>query len=334
MEQDRVQLVGKYAASLALVEVALGSLLHSFRVPLSGTFLSLNQGLFLSRAAIEAKHLPGAKRLPYLVSNVTAVLKSLAPAGKKLGPMLSLSMQGLLFTAGVQSFGINFAGLAAGMALLSLWTFLQPVITYYLFFGSELIAAFHYLFEKTLPYHGLALRDLAWILAGAVLLKVAAAVGLAAFVWKKGGDVRLQERLLEFARRSGVKPLEKKKGSPFWLALKDLFHPLFLISFAATALFLFYSQRGENAWILLRPLAVGFLFFYFSRTLRFRAMLERLRGTRWEGFARSCERAVEIVLAPGRHEETRRFRVEAAPDRLDDRAELSCPDAGRFHRDP
>lgn len=298
MELDRVQLVGKYAASLALIEVAVGSLLHSFRVPLSGTFLSLNQGLFLSRSALEAKDLPDARRLPYLISNVTAVLKSLAPAGKKLGPMLSLSMQGLLFTIGIQVFGINLLGLVVGMALLSLWTFIQPVLTYYLFFGNELLAAFQYLFEKTLPYHGLALRDLAWILAAVVLAKMLLAAAIAWFVWKKGGDVRIQERMLEFARRSGVKPIKKKEGSPVLLALQDLLHPLFLLSFAATALFLFYSQKGESAWILLRPLAIGFLFFYFSRAIRIQAVVERLKGTRWESFARSCEKAMEQLRRP------------------------------------
>jgi hypothetical protein len=296
MENERVRLVGKYAAILSLVEVALGSILHAFRIPFSGNFLSLNQGLLLCRAALEAKGMPQGKTLPYAVSNVTAVLKSLAPAGKKLGPMLSLSMQGLLFTIGVQLFGVNLLGLCLGMVLLSFWTFLQPLITYYLFFGSELLKAFEYLFQKTLPYHGIEAATLAWILIGLILLKAALAIGVAFLAYRWGGA--FQDRLLDWARQKGARPLDgkpgAKQGSPFLLALRDLLHPLFLVSFAATALFLVFSEHSlaTKGWIMLRPLAIGFLFFYFSRTLRLEAWLQKLHGTRWESFAKSCEHAL------------------------------------------
>lgn len=42
IEQSRVQA----ATHLAAIEISLGSLLHSFKVPFGGNFLSLNQGLF------------------------------------------------------------------------------------------------------------------------------------------------------------------------------------------------------------------------------------------------------------------------------------------------
>lgn len=295
-ENESVRLVGKYAAVLALIEVALGSVLHAFRIPFSGNFLSLNQGLLLCRAALEAKGQKNARTLSYTISNVTAVLKSLAPAGKKLGPMLSLSMQGFLFTVGIQFFGINLPGLVIGMVLLSFWTFLQPLITYYLFFGSELLKAFEYLFQKTLPYHGLEAATLWWILCGVILFKALVAATLAVLAWKWGAG--FQDRLLELARQKGARPLDgkpgAKQGSPVLLALRDLLHPLFLISLAATGIFLFFSDHSlaEKIWILMRPLAIGFMFFYLSRTLRLEAWLKKLHGTRWENFARSCEHAL------------------------------------------
>src|SRR4051812_39288335 len=109
MDNRRIELVGKYSAALSLIEVALGSLLHAFYVPFSGNFLSLNQGFLLCRASVEAKERK-LGRVGYGISNVSAVLKSLAPAGKKLGPMLSLSMQGLLFSSGEILLGANLAG--------------------------------------------------------------------------------------------------------------------------------------------------------------------------------------------------------------------------------
>lgn len=303
-ENPRIELVGKYSAILSVIEVALGSLLHAFHVPFAGNFLSLNQGYLLCRASLEAKE-KGLGSVGYSVSNVTAVLKSLAPAGKKLGPMLSLSMQGLLFSTGEGIFGGNMLGLSVGMALLSLWTFLQPLITYYLFFGSELWKAIDYLFEKSVPYTGLSLRDLAWILAGVVLLKMLAAVGLAVFACRTQGKADFQDKLLRLAGEQGARPLENGEPPTRWrairLAVGDLFRPLFLVSLAITAFFLFFSQhsQGERFWILMRPLAIGFLFFYFSRTLTLDRWLARLHGTRGEGFARACQRALSELRAFG-----------------------------------
>jgi len=302
--ENRIELIGKYSAILSVIEVALGSMLHAFHVPFAGNFLSLNQGYLLCRASLEAR----SKELGpvgYSVSNVTAVLKSLAPAGKKLGPMLSLSMQGLLFASGESIFGANVVGLSVGMALLSLWTFVQPLITYYLFFGAELWKALHYLFEKTVPYTGLELRELAWILGGIVLLKLTVAVALAVFAWRTKGRADFQDKLLQLAGDRGVKPLEGEappsRGRAIRLAVGDLFRPLFLVSLGITAFFLFFSQhsQGERLWILMRPLAIGFLFFYFSRTLTLDRWLAKLHGTRGEGFSRACQRALSELRQLG-----------------------------------
>lgn len=288
--QTTADAVGEHAATLALVEVALGSLLHAFRIPFSGTFLSLNQGFLLCRATLASQHLQGAKFVPYSVSNVAAVLKSLAPAGKKLGPMLSLSMQGLLFSLGLWIFGARLVGLVLGMLLLSLWAFVQPVLTYYLFFGERLFSAFAYVLEKTLPYLGLSLESLAWVFFGLVLLKLAAATALALFAWRTQGRLNYEDRLVRIAHERGLKTqLTEPKASlrpPLVLALRDLLRPIFLLSLAATAAFLYFAEH-EGAgigWLLLRPVAVAFLFFYFSRTLTLDRWLARLEGGRFHGF--------------------------------------------------
>lgn len=294
--QDRVELVGKYSAALSLIEVALGSVLHSFHIPFSGNFLSLNQGFLLCRASIEAKE-QGLRPVSYSISNVAAVLKSLAPAGKKLGPMLSLSAQGLLFFLGEALLGANLVGWMFGMALLSLWTFVQPLLTYYLFFGRELFQALAYLLEKTLPSWGLGMRELLWIFAAVVAAKVLAGIVLAGVAWWMRGRVSFQEKLLQLASEKGVSPLEGEaptQAAALKLAVRDLFRPLFLASLAVTAFFLYFSDHSysQRFWILLRPLAIGFIFFYFSRTLTLDRWLARLHGTRGEGFARSCQRAL------------------------------------------
>jgi len=303
-QSERIELVGKYSAALSVIEVALGSVLHSVHLPLVGNFLSLNQGFLLCRGSIEAKS-RGLKPVGYSISNVAAVLKSLAPAGKKLGPMLSLSAQGLLFALGEGALGANLAGWMLGMALLSLWTFVQPIVTYYLFFGSDLFSALHYLFDRTLPYHGISLGDLAWLLAAVVVLKMAAGAGLAWVAWRTQGRAGFQEKLLRLAAEQGARPIDGvalSRRAALWLSFRDLFRPLFLLSLAATACFLFFSEHSaaQRFWILLRPVAIGFIFFYFSRTLTLDRWLARLQGTRAEGFALACQSALAELRRFGR----------------------------------
>ena len=103
------KITGFYAGTLSLAEIGLGSLLHGLKIPLTGTFLSINQALFLTRLVKLNRNQPDARTLPFQVSNITALLKSLSPAGKKLLPMLAIASQGLLFTLGTIVFGANRA---------------------------------------------------------------------------------------------------------------------------------------------------------------------------------------------------------------------------------
>jgi hypothetical protein len=284
---QKIEDVGKYGALLSLIEVGLGSLLHSFKVPFSGLFLSLNQGYLLCRVSIKTKD----RTLAYSVSNVAAVLKSLAPAGNKLGPMLSLSMQGLLFTFGL-GLGINPLGLSLGMALMSLWSFIQPLVTYYLFFGDKLIDSAKFIYAKTLPFLGLTEEALWWILSIVVMAKVFLGISLALVAWKKQGEDDHQERLTYY-----IKPKKTQHAPPVILALKDLTRPLFVFSLGSTAIFLWFSQHpwAQILWYLMRPLAIGFIFFYISRTLTLDRWLMKLQGSRFEVFGKGCELALSRI---------------------------------------
>lgn len=302
-ENKKVEIVGHYGATLSLIEVGLGSLLHAFKVPFSGVLLSLNQGFILCRAAILSKDIPKNNWITYSISNVAAVLKSLSPAGKKLGPMLSLSMQGLLFNSGVVIFGVNPLGLCVGMALLSVWTFIQPLVTYYLFFGKELISAAEYLYDKTLPYHGLQAESLLWIFIALVVIKMLAAVILAIVAWRTQGESiygkNYEEGLIKLAKEKGVKLGSAPAGNSnaAWLAVKDLFRPLFLVSLLMTGLFLYFSQHAyaQIAWYLMRPLAIGFIFFYISRTLTLDRWLVKMENGRLRSFSLGCQSALAKI---------------------------------------
>lgn len=302
-EYTRIELIGKYSAGLSLIEVALGSVLHSFHVPLTGDFLSLNQGFLLCRASVRSRA-AGLGRVGYSISNVAAVLKSLSPAGKKLGPMLSLSAQGLLFTLGELLFGSNLAGWMLGMVLLSLWTVVQQLGTYYVMFGPELVKAIRFVADKTFHAFGIGWTQIFWVFGVMIAVKALLGVALAFAAWRTQGESALQDRLLAMAESRGARASDERRGSSFWLAVRDLFRPLFLGSLAVTVFFLYFSEKdmANWIWVLLRPIAIGFFFFYLSRTLTLDRWLLKLHGTRGEEFAKACQRALVDLRQFGRKE--------------------------------
>jgi hypothetical protein len=292
----KVEIIGNYGATLSLIEVTLGSLLHAFHIPFGGKILSLNQGYMLCRATLQSRHLENKNWISYSISNIAAILKSLSPAGNKLGPMLSLSMQGLLFNLGIGVFGINLAGLGLGMILLSTWSFLQPLITYYLFFGSELFKGLEYLLEKTLPYHGLSFETLLKIFFGVMILKALLAF-IIAILALKYQDHNYEEKILSLAQKHVQKDRPGQKLSPLRGALRDMTRPLFVFSLFLTCVFLYFSQgsSSEMIWHLLRPLAIGFIFFYFSRTLTLDRLLEKLEARGFKNFSRASLFALDKI---------------------------------------
>ena len=115
---------------------------------MSGRFLSLNQGAFLSKSYNNSFSRSIAAKTTFEISFITAVMKSLSPAGKKLGPMMSISSQGLLYSLGIFVGGVGTLGKVIGMVLLSLWAFIQPFISYFLMYGTEILSALAYLKKK------------------------------------------------------------------------------------------------------------------------------------------------------------------------------------------
>ncbi|MBC7427405.1 MAG: hypothetical protein H7336_02260 [Bacteriovorax sp.] len=299
---EKVEIIGHYGATLSIIEVGLGSLLHALHFPMSGIFLSLNQGYLLCRAAIAGRDLPKSEWTTYSVSNIAAVLKSLSPAGKKLGPMVSLSMQGFLFNLGTIALGTNPVGLCLGMVLSSLWTFVQPLLTYYLFFGEKLFSAAEYLYQKTLPYHKMKAESLAWIFVTLVVTKMLVACALAIIAWRRKNKSLYVKNYEEELTKRAFEKMNKghsqnKKTHPAFLAVKDLFRPFFLLSLGMTGLFLYYSEsdRSQIGWYLMRPIAIGFIFFYISRTMTLDRLLVKMQSGKFRSFSLGCQTALAKI---------------------------------------
>jgi hypothetical protein len=298
VRKGEIDRAGKYAALLSMTEVGLGSVLHAWRVPMAGHFLSLNQGFLLCRSTRSASG--QGLWLPFQISGIAAALKSLAPAGKRLTPMLAISMQGFLFSLGRLFFGRGFAGCAVGMSFLCLWSYIQPAMIYLLVFGHGILEAGQYFLESLQPIVPITLDQIVWALIVAASLKILLGVALAyiAVYRPRSETSETYARLLAkseapiFSKqvKTELTPVQKAQ-----LLLKDLMQPWFLLSLVMMGLF-FVLTRPQDVtlmWFLLRPIAVGVLVFYCLRFLPVDVWILRVCGNSETAFPRILARTVQ-----------------------------------------
>ncbi len=294
------------AAIIASIEIFAGSLLHGLKVPFGGNFLSLVQAAFLTLASRSASSRLDAVKLPFYISSISSCLKSLSPAGNKLGPMLSIWMQGVLFSGGVGLFGKNPVGTAVGGALLSLWAFVQPFLTLYLFFGDTLFEAGSFYLDKMQAKLGVGSEELIFVLTTVVAVKALLSVLIC------GVFVPLfEQRILRYSFKSFAKHkkeiYEKIVGrqkssdhkSIFLLAVKDMLQPFVLFSFFLGIVFLVFSTSSyaKMIWLSLRPLAIAYLFFVFCRSSFLYGLPKKLgRIYLFQSFASLFDRTVGVLL--------------------------------------
>ena len=262
------------ATHLSLVEIGLGSLLHSFKIPFSGHFLSLNQGFFLSYnnrilRTFQNEDLSRFKiaQTHFEVSLIAATFKSLSPAGQKLGPMLSIALQGFLYSFGISLAGTGLVGMSLGMTFLSLWAFIQPFITLLISFGSDLTQIIAFYIQRLEKDYAITQASLWQIVLGIAGLKIILGIGLVVMAnsMKSKTISRWQQRLLKF-QKPQMQSL--KKTSIHWLVLKDLTRPLFVFSIILSLFFLFMTETSHVVifWKMLRPIAIATLLFYIVRS--------------------------------------------------------------------
>jgi len=136
------ELIWRKAAVLGSIwaasEVVLGSFLHNARVPFSGEFLTV-----IGIAILVAGHRLWPERgLLWRSGLVCAAMKSVSPSAVILGPMVAITMEGLLAETGVRLLGANPAGylLAGGLAMC--WNLAQQVGNLYVLYGPDTVAIY------------------------------------------------------------------------------------------------------------------------------------------------------------------------------------------------
>ena len=296
-----IEYIASAAAILSLTEIGLGSILHSFKIPFSGHFLSLNQALILGKTSLATREDKSSKFSPAQISLTSSLLKSLSPAGKKLTPMLAISAQGFLFNLGTIFFGINPIGVWVGSVLLSLWGFIQPIGIYMLLFGENLVYMAKYFLKKLTIFSTITLDDVWVFLIIVVSIKVTLATLVTALIFflEKDDYLKWQENLI---KRSASK--KKKINSQFEShslkenikkALIDLFNPLFIFTWLFTGVFFYFSKspHASFVWVLCRPVIIGFLLFLGIRLLPFDFLFKKLDQWGFNNFSKILQSSID-----------------------------------------
>lgn len=251
--EERDQHIVEKSVQLSLIEVVIGSGMHALHLPFSGHLLSLNQGFLLCRYLKDSNNRISGAKMVMEVSSVAAIMKALSPVGKKLGPMISISMQGFLFMLGIFGLGRGLIGQMLAMALLSIWAFIQPLITYFVIYGSDLASAVAYFSKKQE-----AIIDIIYFVVIAKAI-IAATIPLALYFIS-------DQKILNFENKIKAMSFPKKMKAKR-SAIAELFRPSFLLSLGLMISFFYFS--GESAvaifWKCLRALAIAFVIFYLAR---------------------------------------------------------------------
>ena len=300
-KNNTIEKISAAAAILSLTEIGLGSALHSFKVPFSGHFLSLNQALILGKAQIAIRDNKASKFCPAQVSLISSLLKSLSPAGKKLTPMLAISAQGFLFNLGTLIFGINPVGIWAGSILLSLWGFIQPVGIYMFLFGENLIYMGKYFIKKMSVFSSITV-DQIWtvvLIIVAIKLTLATFVTVLIFTLQKDQYIQWQKKLVKKSNKKRQNLSSQFRSTTIKQsvksAIKDLLNPLFIFTWIFTGIFFFFakSEFSSLVWTLCRPIVIGFILFLSIRLLPFSRLFNLLNKWGFNNFSKILQSSIE-----------------------------------------
>lgn len=279
MNEEYYEKVRTDAACLAGVELGLGSFLHAFHIPLAGHFLALNQGFFLTRSVRHAGSGAHYAKLPLSISTTAAVFKAFSPVGKILTPMLAIVGQGFFFSAGVYLFGVNVAGIILGMTLLAAWTFLQPILMYYLFFGPAFLGTLETLLRSVSGYLHLPPPSILQFFIFFLFVYALAAwiVGLIGLFCP---DTRV-EAYKQALSRIQLRQRKPGAGNSFLLGFRDLARPYFIAPLLLVLAAAHWQGRSfhEISWIALRSLIIAYSFFVMGRLLD-KALRARSQGAK------------------------------------------------------
>ncbi len=252
------------ATHLSSVEIIVGSLGHGFKIPFTGTALSFYQLYICLGLIIRSK----TKSISvFNVSVVVALMKTLSPFGKKITPMMAITVQGFLLWLGTSLLGDSLAGMAVGSVLFVSWSLVQTAIGYVLLYGFDFFKMLIFLQKEIGEISGV---NIYFILGGYWVLRILGAFTMIIYLvgnQTSGAVWTIDEALLGRWQSRMVKKSTELSVSIWKQSLRDLLNPFFFVSFILMVCFHFYRESSlvEIIWFMSRTIAIGFALFYLIR---------------------------------------------------------------------
>lgn len=281
--------LGLWGGAAGGVEIGVGTLLHSTRVPLRGLTLCSVQAAMMTFASAQ---LSRRSRVLW-VAVISAGLKAFSPGGGRVRPMVAISVQGVLFSQTVELLGWNYVGVALGGALMGAWAALQGFFLQYLLLGSDLVVVYNTLVRWLDETWHIVAPSMAVLLAGWAVLH-SLVVGTAAIIARR---LRQPPRSLQAVIDRPAAPLQSAAAPTSWAQRmrRELVRWQFWLPFLVVVLVL--TATGANweelAWVGLRFLTVGFLVVAVISLFQPASLAGALRRRGWWGPAAAFSRALK-----------------------------------------
>ncbi|KAF5034386.1 NTPase [anaerobic digester metagenome] len=129
-----------YAAALACLwassEIILGSFLHNLKVPMRGTILASIAVIIMTAVGYRFR----LKGIYWRAGLLTAAMKTLSPSAVLLGPMMAITIQGLLMEIVITTGGTRRIMFILGGAISITWNFAHLILGYWLYYGNDVVA--------------------------------------------------------------------------------------------------------------------------------------------------------------------------------------------------
>jgi len=183
--------IGLFGALWGVIELTLGSVLHTIFPPQADTFLTgvVMAGIGVA-VALTGRHFVPNRGSVFLIGVVTALIKLLSPGGVKIGPVVAIIAESVLMeaTLWIARTPRRWAFVLGG-ALAVGWNFFHKFIMMRLLFGKGIVEVYAKMVREGSRMLGLDVS--AAILILAVLLLVRLVVGGVGgwIAWGLGGAV-------------------------------------------------------------------------------------------------------------------------------------------------
>lgn len=258
--------IGTCAGMGGLIEIGLGSALHTARIPLKGHFLAYLQTIMM----VSFGRLLRGRGL-FRIGTLMAMLKAFSPAGNTVRPMIYIALQAWMFSLPALLLGWHLVSALFGAVLLNTFTLALSLAIDTILLGRTFLTAFGQLINTVGALFGFSFQSWQTGLIFLFIIKAAVALLVAVAAWyfdfstlltrigKKTNWMRLRPTVQASTWRSSLRN-----------ALRDLVRPAFVLGFFLSILIVWFFARlrsDELVFLVLRGVSIALLGFTLLRRI-------------------------------------------------------------------